>query len=86
MKTFEDIEFKPRFSMWGGSQGIIKFENDYGLSVVEGHGCYQEDGTYEVGILLAGELTYTTDITDDVLSYQSVEDIEKLMVEVQKLK
>lgn len=86
MKTFKDLEFDERIRPFGGSRAVIEFENEYGLSIVEGHGCYQDEGTYEVGILHEGSLTYDTSITDDVLSYQSVEDIEKLMVEVQNLK
>jgi hypothetical protein len=88
MKTFKDIEFKKHSNIHAGfdKQGRIDFENGYGVSVVCGRSAYCGSGTFEVGIMKDGDLTYETDITDDVLGYQSPEDITKIMEKLQSLK
>ena len=85
MKTFKDIVFTARDPIIGGIRGVIEFENNYGISVIKGKHCYQDEGTYEVGILFEGSLTYDTDITSDVLSYQSIDDIDDIINKLQKL-
>jgi hypothetical protein len=90
MITFDDIKFKPhRFG--DGLHGLIFFPNGYGLSVVNyksiGIGSYTlGDDDWEVAIIKGNkdnwEITYDTLITNDVLGYQTKEDINKLILSV----
>lgn len=87
MKEFKDLDFKstPRGD---GVQAVIKFENEFGVSVVKSKYSYGGDkGLYEMAILnINGEITYDTEITEDVLGYLSPEDVTKYMIEVQRIK
>jgi hypothetical protein len=98
MVTFDDIEFKPH-SVGEGSQGIIFFPGGYGLSVVRfkvpsptsgvRYGSYTDDKTWEVAILKGTkdqwDICYDTEITNDVLSYQTEEDINRIIKHVLRL-
>lgn len=64
-------------------QARINFDNNYGISVVQGNHLYCDENTYEVGICKNGRLCYTTPITDSVLEYQTEEQINKIMQELQ---
>ena len=84
MKTFKDLEFKNHPNAFIFSkQAIISFDNDYGLSIINGEGAYCDEHTFEVAILFKDKLTYNTDITNDVLTYQSEEDINDIMIKLQ---
>lgn len=77
-------------SINGGSQVIHKFENDYGASVVQHQYSYGGDeALYELAVLAFSgdnwDLTYDTEITDDVIGYLSDEDVQDLLVRVEKL-
>lgn len=88
---FEDLEFKPH-PIGNGVQARHDFPNGYGVSVVRFNvgafgGSYGADqGLYEVAIMKDGHLTYETPITDDVLGYQSEENVENVMKQVEQLK
>lgn len=84
MKTFEDLEFKDR-EFTNIKQARMDFENGYGISVVCGNGTYcSNDGSnYEVAVMKDGKVIYNTPITDDVLSYQTPEQITAIMKEIQ---
>ncbi|QQV91005.1 hypothetical protein Freya3_68 [Polaribacter phage Freya_3] len=85
MKTFKDLEFKPH-SIGNGLQAVMNFDNDYGVSVVKFNGSYgYNSDLWEVAILYKDALTYNTDITDDVLGYQTNQDVTDVMEKVQKL-
>lgn len=58
-----------------GKQWKFKFANGYGASVInDGYGADQ--GLYELAVLNStGALTYETPITDDVLGYQTEDEI-----------
>lgn len=68
------------------------FPNGYGVSVVGGgFGLYGNgETTFEVAILKGTKdnwnLTYTTNITDDVLGYQDIEEVSEIMRKVSELK
>jgi len=90
MITFDDIQFKPH-GLGEGQHGLIFFPNGYGLSVVNyrafGGGSYTSSkDDWEVAIIYGDkdrwEITYNTPITNDVLGYQTKEDINKLIVSV----
>lgn len=90
MKTFHDLQFKPHPISSGyhrgARQAVEQFDNGYGVSVVFGS-CFYSNGidTYEVAILHNGDLTYNTDITDDVIGYISESEVTEIMRQVQLL-
>ena len=86
MKTFEDIEFKPLEDL-NGVVSRTHFPNGYGVSVVRtDHSYGGTDGLYELAVLnSAGELTYDTSVTSDVLGHLTPEEVTQYMIEVQSL-
>ena len=85
MKTFKDLEFNSH-PIGDGLQAVMNFDNGYGVSVVKFRGSYgYGQDLWEVAILYENELTYDTDITDDVLGYQTDEDVTDVMKKVQSL-
>lgn len=86
MKTFKDLEFYPH-KVVIGTHAVIEFDNGYGISVVCGQLFYSNGiDTYEVAILHHGNITYSTDITDDVLGYQTANQVSEIMRRVQEFK
>ena len=86
MKTFEDLEFKIHpVPTHFNKQAVMRFDNNYGISVINGKGAYCGIGTFEVAVTFNGSLTYSTPITDYVLSHQSEEDITEVMRLIQSL-
>lgn len=81
--TFKELEFYPH-EVLSGKHARYTFPNGYGISVVNGLGTYSSKGTYEVGILYDGHLTYNTPLTDDVLSEQTLEDIDTILSTIEK--
>jgi len=95
MITFDNIEFKPH-GVGNGVHGLIFFPGGYGLSVVRfrhpfGGGSYTSNDTedYEVAIIKGTknqwEICYDTKLTNDVLGFQTKEDINKIINHVQRL-
>jgi hypothetical protein len=85
MKTFKDLEFKPP-PIGNGLQATMNFDNDYGVSVIKFNGSYgYHQDLWEVAILYKDSLTYNTDITDNVLGYQTEQDVTDVMKKVQAL-
>ena len=89
---FTDLNFQPHpyFEDEGGVQARHFFDNGYGVSVVRFSGSYgYEQGLYEVAIIKGNyddhEICYDTVITDDVLGYQTEEEVEVLLYEVENL-
>ncbi len=77
-------------SINGGSQVIHKFENGFGASVVQHEFSYgSEDGLSELAVLKFNgddwDLIYDTEITDDVIGYLTEEDVQELLVRIEKL-
>ena len=97
MKQFKDLEFKPHLSGIG-KHALMFFKNGYGVSVVRfelmggfGYGSYtNNESEWELAVLFgnkdAWDITYNTPITDDVMGYQSNEQVTETMKKVQKLK
>jgi hypothetical protein len=88
--NFGDLAFYPHGNMPDGIAARHFFPNGYGVSVVQFPGSYgYEEGLYEVAILKGleedWEICYDTPITDDVIGYQSVEDIDNLLSQVESL-
>ena len=88
MITFNDLEFNQMLdSLHGGIQARIKFDNGYGVSVVQHEWSYgNRDGLYELAVLgLDGDLCFTTPITDDVMGYLNEDDITNILKQIQEL-
>ena len=70
-----------------GFQLVYKFDNDYGASVVKHDFSYGgKKGLYEVAVLdNEGDLCYTTPITDNVLGYQNIGQVEQILAEISHL-
>lgn len=76
----------------GGTQVVHRFENNFGASVVRHDFSYGgEDGLFELAVLTFAseandyELTYDTEITDDVLGHLTEEDVESLLKRIEKI-
>ncbi len=89
MITFRNLFFVKRAPLYRGAeqlkQAAVNFDNGYGISVLLGAGQYSNGiDTYEVAVLKEGELCYVTPITDNVLGWQTKDQVEKIMIELQK--
>jgi hypothetical protein len=97
MKSFKDIEFKSH-SFGEGVHGLLFFPNGYGVSVVRfkrpysdrGYGSYtSNENEWEVAVLYGNEnewdITYNTEITDDVLGHLTEGEVDWVMLQVQQL-
>ena len=86
MFTFKDLQFEPHslFTIDPTAiQAIMEFDNGYGVSVIRGQCFYCNENTYEVAILKDGDICYDTPITDDVLGYQTKDQVTKIMKKLQ---
>ena len=86
---FTDLDFQPHPS-WDGVQAKHFFDNGYGVSVIKSSHSYGgSEGLYELAVLKGVEkdwkICYDTVITDDFLGYQSEEEVEVLLYEVENL-
>lgn len=67
-------------------QWFFKFENGYEASVIIGPFTYGgPQGLYELAVLQDGGICYDTPITDDVIGYQTPEQIADLLNRIEKL-
>ena len=98
IKTFNDLEFEMHpilldvksfdiISTFAGSKhAIMEFENGYGVSVIFGEQFYSNGiDTYEVAVLKDGFICYKTYITDNVVAYQTENEVTEIMRKVQEL-
>ena len=89
--NFSDLQFNPHKNYPDtGVQAKHFFDNGYGVSVVSFPGSYGfRDGLYESAVLKGTEedweICYDSVITDDVLGYQSEEEVEVLLHDVENL-
>ncbi len=95
MITFDDIEFKPH-AIGDGVHGLLFFPGGYGLSVVRfsnpfGGGSYTSNDIedYEVAIIKGTkdqwDICYDTKITNDVLGFQTKENINDIINHIMRL-
>ena len=91
LKEFMVIDqVNPGGSARFGHQWVFRFPNGYGASLVSGgFGVY---GEYEMAVLKYNgkkdtdfSLIYSTPITDDVLGYLTLKDVEKYLGEISNL-
>ena len=88
--TFNDLKFKDLPSM-DGIQAIVKFENNYGSSVVKHMGSYgNKQGLSELAVIKYDEsdnwdIVYDTPITDDVLGYLTEDNVTDYLTQIEQL-
>ena len=97
MKKYE-LQFREfRADEYIKRQAIYFFENGYGISVIniigtngEHYSYTKNKYQYEIAVLEGvknnSRITYDTIITDDVIGYLGIEEVYKIMEEVEKLK
>jgi hypothetical protein len=88
MKTLGDMRFEP--NRIGGERAELNFPNGYGASVLRGSSGWvfsgrTSGGTYELAVLKGSCLCYDTHITNDVLNYQTEEQINAALLAIQEL-
>lgn len=84
---FDSLVFKVEKSL-DGVRARFSFPNGYGVSVVRhkySYGNQKGEGFYEVAVLDGEDLTYDTPVTNDVLGWQTPEDVSKVMAQVEAL-
>jgi hypothetical protein len=88
---FSDLQFNSHRNFPDtGVQAKHFFDNGYGVSVVSFPGSYGfRDGLYESAVLKGTEedweICYDTVLTSDVIGYQSEEEVEILLHEIENL-
>jgi hypothetical protein len=88
--TFEDLKFTDT-EFGNGIQSIVKFDNNYGASVVKHDYSYgNKQGLYELAIIKYDEngdwdLCYDTPITNDVLGYLNEAEVTTYLMQIEQL-
>ena len=84
MKTFCDLEFNPHANNPASVQARLDLGNSISISVVAGEGLYGsvETDLYEVGAF-QGKAWIPLSCADDVIGWQSPEQITDLMIKLQ---
>jgi hypothetical protein len=89
--TFEDLKFENLPRYMNGIQVMVKFENNYGASVVKHDSSYGgKDGLYELAVIeydKSGDwdICYDTPITDDVLGYLTEDNVTDYLTQIEQL-
>lgn len=81
MATFDNLQFTAH--PLGGKRARLTLDNGYGISVVNGPRFYCNKDSFEVAILKDEQITYNTPLTNDVLGYQTPEDINNILKELE---
>ena len=89
-EEFKDNLFKAKF-LFDGAQYIFRFPNNYGASVVKHFSSYgSSEDLWELAVLRfegdKWDLTYDTEITDDVMGYLTNQDVLDLLQRIRDLK
>ncbi len=85
--NIKKLNFEPH-PMGGGIRAIHKFDNGYGASIISGPYSYGgSSGLYELAVIDAetGSIVYDTPITDDVLGYLTVDDLNEVLEQIENL-
>lgn len=86
MNKFDLLTFK-KMKKQDGVQAIAEFPNGFGASIIKSdfsHG--GKSGLFELAVLDdGGNITQSTDITDDVLGWQDEDDIDRVLTAISKL-
>ena len=98
MKTFEDIEWKKHQLGPGFIQGLLMLDSGIELSIVAGSGMYSNskagvskpvdimkiDEIVSFEVCIFGDDNFQTPMDDEVIGWQSREDIDSLIVKHSK--
>jgi hypothetical protein len=78
---------KSTHKYWGGFQYEFQFDNGFGASVIKHNESYGNiDDLFELGVLDEnGELTYETDITNNVIGWLTNEEVIEYFKAIQSL-
>lgn len=85
---FHELQFNPCLD---GVQAVQRFDNNYGVSVVQHNGSYGgKQGFYEVAVIQYNDkggwrITYDTPVTTDVVGWLLPTDVTRIMNEVAAL-
>jgi hypothetical protein len=88
--TFNDLKFNLT-QINVGIQAIVKFENNYGASVIKHEYSYGgKQGLYELAVIKYDEsdnwdICYDTPITDDVLGYLTEDNVTDYLTQIEQL-
>ena len=87
IKTFKDLEFEETEFFDNGVRSKMFFTNGYAISVIRTKYSYGgPSGLYEIAVLDSdGDITYGTDITNDVIGYLKPDEVSEYMVKIQEL-
>ena len=70
----------------GGIQMQFTYPNKYTASVIRHRGSYGGDmGLWEIAVMYGEKIVYDTPITNDVLGWQTDEDVEKVLQRIREL-
>lgn len=91
IEGIEDVEYFDRGP--AGDQWLARFPNGYGASVIRGAYTYGgPEGFYEVGVITYDprerseiRLTYDTPLTNDVLGWQSLDEVADVLLRISRL-
>ena len=77
-------------SVLQGAHYVFKFDNGYGASVIKHIGSFgYQDDLWELAVIMFDgddwDLCYTTEISNDVIGWQTDEDIRVLLERIQSL-
>lgn len=85
--TTEVLDLRPYADLAVHRRWRIQFPNKYGASIVGGGPGAYGDGnkTFEVAVLYDGNICYDTPITNDVLGYQTEDDVHEILQKIENL-
>lgn len=85
--TAEVIDLRPYSPIAIRLHWKIQFPNSYGASILGGGPGAYGDGvkTFEVAVLYKNEICYDSPITDDVLGYQTEDEVHEILKQIENL-
>lgn len=89
MKTFKDLVFEGTLSFGVSGRAVLMFDNGYGVSVV--YGCdktceFDKDNPYELALIKQNGEDEGDFRVLKIYGYLDVQRLNKIMIEIQKLK
>lgn len=87
MKKFNDLKFEQSPYPTRGIGARMKFDNGWGISVIQNEFSYGGwEGLYEIAVLNSeGEISYESGLTEDVVGWLDKEGVTDWMKKIQNL-
>lgn len=88
--TFDDLNFREKYPaqpdlyMSSCEQARIDFENGWGVSVLRGDS-YTGGAAFEIAVMKNGEISYESEITNDVKRFDSISELNDCLRDIQNL-